>query len=152
VIPIADLFEAHVSVANLGRSIAFYRDKLGLTVARVFPERKVAFFWIGEPGNAMLGVWEAGAMPMGLRVHLAFRVSLPDLHECVRQLQAASVVPRDFEGEPTDEPVVLAWMPALSVFFRDPDDNLLEYIAMLPGPQRPELGVLRWNEWESMAY
>jgi len=29
---------------------------------------------------------------------------------------------------------VLAWMPAVSVYFRDPDYNLLEFIMMLPGP------------------
>jgi len=39
-------------------------------------------------------------------------------------------------------------MPAASVFFNDPDENLLEYIAMLPDPPRPELGLLSWSEWQ----
>jgi hypothetical protein len=43
--------------------------------------------------------------------------------------------------------VVLAWMPAASVYFHDPDGNLLEYITMLDGPARPELGVVRWADW-----
>ena len=50
-------------------------------------------------------------------------------------------------GLPTEEPVVLAWMPAASVYFRDPDNNLLEFITMLTDPPRPDLGVLSWSEW-----
>lgn len=148
-VPIDDLFETHVSVADLDRAVAFYRDVLGLPIARTFTERKVAFFWIGEPGRAMLGVWEAGSMPLTLHLHLAFRVSLENLHQAIGKLRAASVTPLDFDGNPTDQPVVLAWMPAASVFFRDPDGNQLEFLAMLPGPQRPELGVLSWSEWEN---
>jgi lactoylglutathione lyase len=48
-----------------------------------------------------------------------------------------------------DQKRVFAWMPAASVFFDDPDGNLLEYIAMLDGRPRPELGLLSWSEWQS---
>ena len=41
-IPIADLFEAHLSVSDLDPAVAFYGKRLGLPLARVFPERKVA--------------------------------------------------------------------------------------------------------------
>jgi ribosomal protein S18 acetylase RimI-like enzyme len=51
------------------------------------------------------------------------------------------------DGRPTDQPDVLAWMPAAAVYFRDPDDNLLEFIHMLPDTPRPELGVLPWTDW-----
>ena len=51
--------------------------------------------------------------------------------------------PLDFEGEPTGEPVVLAWMPAASLYFRDPDGNLLELLSMLPDALQPESGVIR---------
>jgi lactoylglutathione lyase len=146
-IPIADLFEAHLTVNELNRSVAFYRDLLGLPLARVFPERKVAFFWIGAPGKAMLGLWEAGTIPMSISLHVAFQVALSDLHEAPTRLQKAGIQPRDFAGAPTQEPVVLAWMPAASVFFRDPDNNLLEFITMLPDPPRPDLGVLPWGDW-----
>jgi lactoylglutathione lyase len=146
-IPIAHLFEAHLTVNELNRSVAFYRDILGLPLARVFPERKVAFFWIGAPGKAMLGLWEAGTIPMSISLHVAFQVALSDLHEAPARLEKAGIQPRDFAGAPTQEPVVLAWMPAASVFFRDPDNNLLEFIAMLPDPPRPDLGVLPWGDW-----
>jgi lactoylglutathione lyase len=55
--------------------------------------------------------------------------------------------PRDFDGNPTDEPVVLTWMPAASLYFHDPDGNLLEFLAMLPDAPRPELGVIGWTDW-----
>jgi lactoylglutathione lyase len=54
-IPIRDLFESHLTVSDLARSMAFFGDTLGLKLARFFPERKVAFYlWIGGPGQAML--------------------------------------------------------------------------------------------------
>jgi lactoylglutathione lyase len=145
--PIADLFEAHLTVTDLDRAVAFYRDQLALPLAQIFPERKVAFFWIGAPGKAMLGLWEAGNMPINVSLHVAFQVTLSDLHDAPAKLQNAGIQPRDFAGLPTEEPVVLAWMPAASVYFRDPDNNLLEFIAMLTDPPRPDLGVLPWSDW-----
>jgi lactoylglutathione lyase len=37
-------------------------------------------------------------------------------------------------------------MPAAAVYFRDPDGHMLEYLAMLEGPQRPELGIVGWSQ------
>ena len=65
VVPIRGLFEAHLTVRDLERSIGFYRDVLGLPLAHVIPARNVAFFWIGSPGQAMLGVWSIGTAPRG---------------------------------------------------------------------------------------
>ena len=147
--PIADLFEAHLTVTDLDRAVAFYMDQLALPLAHIFPERKVAFFWIGAFGKAMLGLWEAGAMPINLSLHVAFQVDLSDLHEAPAKLQNAGIQPRDFAGLPTEEPVVLAWMPALSLYFRDPDGNHLEFLAMLPDRPEPGLGVVAWSRWKS---
>jgi lactoylglutathione lyase len=141
------LFEAHLTVSELDRAVAFYRDLLSLPLARVFPDRNVAFFWIAAPGKAMLGLWEAKTMPMSMSLHVAFQVALSDLHDAPARLQKAGVQPRDLASLPTDEPVVLAWMPAAAVYFRDPDNNLLEFITMLPDPPRPDLGVLPWSDW-----
>lgn len=41
---ISGIFETHLTVRNLDRSIAFYHDMLGLTLARHYAERNVAFF------------------------------------------------------------------------------------------------------------
>ena len=48
-------------------------------------------------------------------------------------------------GQPTDEPVVLGWMPAASLYFRDPDGNMLELLSMLSDPPQPELGTVGWS-------
>lgn len=149
--PISSLFEAHLTVRNLDRSLPFYREVLGLELAHLVPEQKAAFFWIGARGKAMLGVWQAGSAPIALSLHVAFQVSLSDLHAAPKRLQKAGVQPRDFNGAPSEEPVVLAWMPAAAVYFHDPDGNLLEFIAMLPDEPRPELGVLPWSSWVRRA-
>jgi lactoylglutathione lyase len=142
-----DLFETHLTVSDLDRSIAFYRDVIGLELAYVTPLQQAAFFWIGSAGYAMLGLWKSGDGPQRMTLHLAFRATVDDVVAAPRMLQAAGIVPLDFDGQQTAEPVVIGWMPAASVFFRDPDGHLLEYIAMLPEAPRPDLGVVPWNEW-----
>ena len=141
------LFEAHLIVANLDTSIAFYRDRLGLELAHVTPARHAAFFWIGSRGNSMLGLWLAGAGPQKTTTHVAFATPVDDVIAAPRRLQSAGIVALDFNGKPTGEPVVLAWMPALAVYFLDPDGHLLEYIAMLEDEPRPNGGLVEWHAW-----
>jgi lactoylglutathione lyase len=147
-IPIRDLFETHLTVSDLERSMDFFGETLGLQLAQVFLDRRVAFFWIGGPGNSMLGLWEVGNNPQRLNLHLALKTELPHLLHAPATLRAANVTPLDFWGKPTDEPVVLAWMPAASLYFHDPDGNMLEFLAMLPDPPQPDLGVLSWSGWQ----
>jgi lactoylglutathione lyase len=146
-IPIRDLFEGHLTVRNLQCSMAFFSGVLGLEIAQVFLERKVAFYWIGDRGGSMLGLWEVGTGPQRLSLHIAFRVDLPDLLRAPEILRAANVTPLDFAGNPTQEPVVIAWMPAASLFFHDPDGNLLEFLSMLPDSPDLNLGVVGWSHW-----
>ena len=96
----------------------------------------------------MLGLWQVGASPQRLSLHVAFRVDLHDLLDAPARLRAAHVVPLNFDGDPTEEPFVLAWMPAASLYFRDLDGNLLEFLSMLPDDPQPELGVIRWSCWK----
>jgi catechol-2,3-dioxygenase len=41
-------------------------------------------------------------------------------------------------------------MPAASLYFDDPDGNMLEFISMLPDAPQPELGVVSWSRWKQI--
>jgi len=139
------LFEAHLTVADVDRSIAFYRDVVGLELALELPERGAAFLWIGAPGRAMLGLWSIGSAPMNMQLHLAFAMSLEDVLRAPQRLAGHGVQPLSFFGEPADEASVIGWMPAAAVYFRDPDGHMLEYLAMLDAPPTPDLGIVDWS-------
>jgi lactoylglutathione lyase len=141
------LFETHLTVSDLGRSLAFYRDVVGLPVAYEVPERGAAFLWVGSPGKAMLGLWSIGSSPIGLALHIAFEASLDDVLAASDTLRARGVTPLSFFGAETAEPSVIGWMPAAAVYFRDPDGHLLEYLAMLDDEPRPEAGIVSWSKW-----
>jgi lactoylglutathione lyase len=123
--------------------MSFFGNALGLELAQVFPERKVAFYWIGRRGDSMIGLWEAGMGPQRMNLHVAFSVEINDLLQASERLREANIIPLDFNGEPTDEPVVFAWMPAASLFFHAPDGNLLEFLSMLPTAVQRDLGVVK---------
>src|SRR5689334_20035499 len=120
-ISIHGLFEAHLTVTDLHAAVAFYHDVVGLQLAHLESARQAAFFWIGPAGSSMLGLWEAGPAPHHVTSHIAFRVSLAQVLGAPDALRKAGITPLDFDGRPADRPIVFAWMPAASVFFRDPD-------------------------------
>lgn len=150
---IQGLFETHLDVSDVERSVVFYRDVLGLELAHRIEARKVAFFWIrahedsGE-GRAMLGLWQKPAEDIR-RMHFAFRAKLEDVLQAKTWLQARGLEPRNFLNESSQEPMVFAWMPALAIYFSDPDGHSLEFISMLEGQARPDLGVLSWQNWQN---
>ena len=141
------LFETHLTVSDLDRSIVFYRDVVGFELAYEVPERGAAFLWIGRPGRAMLGLWSLGSAPLALSLHVAFSASLDDVLTAGRRLRSLGVTPLSFFGDEADEPSVIGWMPAAAVYFRDPDGHLLELLAMLDEPTHPERGIVTWSKW-----
>lgn len=144
------LFETHIDVADLDRACRFYGDTLGLEQGRFDPARRVAFYWIGPRGEAMLGLWEKPAAQIQPQ-HFAFRASIEDvLDRAVPFLQERNLTPRNFLNDGTERPMVFGWMPALALYFRDPDGHSLEFIAMLPDPPRPEVNVVSWEEWQRL--
>lgn len=148
VVPVKGLFEAHLTVSDLDRSIEFYRDVVGLELAHRVPERHAAFFWLGQPGQSMIGLWSIHSSPMRMRLHVAFDVSLDSVIASVNRLRDVGITPRHGGGgDPIDEPIVISWMPAASVYFDDPDGHSLEYICMLSGQARPEWGWVPLSEW-----
>jgi lactoylglutathione lyase len=146
-VQVRGLFETHLTVSDLDRSLGFYRDVVGLPVALQIPERNAAFLWVGEPGHSMLGLWSLGSAPLGLVLHVAFAVALDDVLDAPERLSSQGIPPLSFFGVETNEPSVIGWMPAAAVYFRDPDGHQLEYIAMLDEQPRPELGIVPWSAW-----
>ncbi len=145
------LFETHINVTNLERSMQFYGDVLGLEFAHQEEGRRVAFYWMGHRGQAMLGVWEKPQAEVQ-RQHFAFRSSIENiLNKSSDWLHARKLNPRNFFDDGTEAPMVFGWMPAIAIYFQDPDGHSLEFISMLPGEPRPELGVVTWEEWQTVS-
>jgi lactoylglutathione lyase len=149
-IRVEGVFEAHISVTDVERSISFYRDVVGLELGIAQPERPAAFFWVGGRGRSMMGIFGNGSSRLQKSHHVAFQVKLDDLLAAPQQLRAAGITAFGGGREPIDEPIVFPWMPAASVFFNDPDGNVLEYIAMLSDPPQPEPGPVSWSKWKAL--
>jgi len=144
------LFETHINVTKLEQSMQFYGECLGLTLGRFEAKRRVAFYWIGEPGEAMLGLWEKPAEQV-YRQHFAFRSTIEAIrHQSVNYLKAKELPARNFLDDGTERPMVFGWMPAIAIYFPDPDGHSLEFIAMLPDDPKPEVGVVSWEEWQQI--
>ena len=152
-VPVYGLFETHLTVSDLQRSIRFYRDIVGLQLAVEASERNAAFFWIGDPSyssrHSMLGLWSVGTAPLGLNLHVAFEVAaINDLLDAPKRLKDQGIMPLSFFGIESMEPSVIGWMPAAAIYFRDPDGHLMEYLTMLDGKERrPDLGIVSWSDW-----
>jgi lactoylglutathione lyase len=146
---VGGLFETHLTVRDVDRSVRFYRDVVGLHLGMRARELDAAFFWIGDGHQAMLGLWSAGSAPNSMSLHIAFAASLNDVLDAPDRLRALNVVPLSFQLEETNEPSVIGWMPAAAVYFRDPDGHLLEFLAMLDAAPDPQNRILSWSEWSS---
>ena len=146
---ILGLFETHVNVTDLERSMQFYGETLRLELGRYEEERCVAFYWLGDRGEAMLGIWEKPAHEVQ-RQHFAFRSSLKHILKAQNYLEDRRLEPRNFLNDGTKQPMVFAWMPAIALYFQDPDGHSLEFISIIKGKPRPELGVMTLEAWEAL--
>lgn len=144
---IKGLYETHIQVSDLEHAIEFYTAVLGLELAHRDEARPIAFLWIGKNKESMLGLWE---QKENLQTqHFAFTVDQEDLlNRSVEFLKNKDLKPYNFLKNGSEEPMVFAWMPALAIYFKDPDGNQLEFISLLEGEGRPELGVVSYEEWQ----
>ncbi|MFD2285342.1 VOC family protein [Pedobacter petrophilus] len=148
---IKGLYETHIDVEDLEKSIDFYKNVMGLTQCYYEEERRIAFFWVGPPKGAMLGLWEKPKDKICVR-HLAFSCDVDDvLNKSIGFLQENNLKPYNFLKSDDLAPMVFTWMPALAIYFDDPDGNALEFIAILEGEAKPELGVISYEDWLSKA-
>jgi catechol-2,3-dioxygenase len=143
---IEGLYETHIQVNNLENAVKFYTEVLGLQFAHYDETRPIAFLWIGENKKAMLGLWEqSGSIH---KRHFAFSCSKDFiLKDANIFLEKNGLQSYNFLKNGSNEPMVFAWMPALALYFDDPDGNQLEFIHILEGKGKPELGVLSYEEW-----
>lgn len=148
---ITGVYETHLTVADLPRAVAFYRDTLGLELAHQVPSRGIAFFWVGGRDQGMLGLWQGPQGPLRMIGHFAFRMARASVLAVPKSLLEKGVQPLGFHGEPASEPVVLGWMPAVSVYFNDPDGHSLEFIHVLPDAPDPGFGVGPWSAWQARS-
>lgn len=143
---IKGLFETHIEVSNLENAITFYSKKMNLELAYIDQPRRIAFLWLTADKKAMLGLWEKVA-PIQKR-HFAFQCDLEFVRDnAVSWLEKNDLKPYNFLKDDSTEPMVFAWMPALAIYFDDPDGNSLEFISMLEGKGQPEQGVLSYADW-----
>lgn len=144
---IKGLYETHLFVESLERSVDFYKNVLGLEQCSYSDERRVAFFWIGKPQQAMLGLWEKSKNEIDIR-HFAFHCDTEDiLHNSINFLKERNLKPYNFLKDGTERPMVFAWMPAISIYFDDPDGHVLEFISILKGEGNGDLGVISYEDW-----
>jgi len=142
------VYETHINVTDLDRSMAFYESLPDFELGYLDKERRIAFFFIGGWNNSMLGVWEKPAEQVWAQ-HLAFEIERAELADAMAALRERGIVMLDFLQQPSEEPTVFAWMPAVGIYFKDPDGHLLELIARLPGRPQPERGLITLAAWEA---
>ncbi len=146
---IKGLFETHLFVENLERSIDFYGNTLELKQCRFDSKRRIAFFWIGNDKQFMIGLWEKPKEEIDIR-HFAFECE-PDwiVNESVNYLKSRNIKYWNFLNDGTEGPMVFVWMPAISIYFSDPDGHELEFIGILNGKPKSEKEkrVVTYEEW-----
>jgi len=121
--PIEAVLESSLYVSDLASSVAFYRDVLGLSLMSEFDDERGAAFAVG-PSVLLLFRADETRKQRTIpshgsdgRGHVAFRVrpeQLPAWRENLKSRDVRIEMEHSFESKPP------------SIFFRDPDGNLLE--------------------------
>jgi glyoxylase I family protein len=131
---IFDLHHASLLVADTARSLAFYRDLLGLSVDPMRPDLGFPGAWL-QVGRCQIHLLElpnpdpvAGRPAHGGRDrHVALMVA--DLDPLLARLAAAGV------------PSTMSRSGRRALFCRDPDGNALEFMEVRDGPERRRAGA-----------
>ncbi|WP_075528129.1 VOC family protein [Sporosarcina ureilytica] len=147
---IKGLYEAHLPVSDLKRSIEFYTG-LGLEFDHIVGDR-LAFLWIVKE-KSWLGIWETDKVELEYHPsirHIAFQVSLEGLKNSVNWLRNNGYKPREAFGFKPIEPFVMPHKDYAhaKIHFNDPDGNSLEFICKIDNPNKltERMYLSKWNE------
>ncbi len=152
------LYEVHLAVTDVGRSIDFYVEKLGFELGfggRDGPSALLRF--IDGDTRWMLGLFQVDSVTRrhAADCHISFRISEEDIDGMIPYLRERGVEaihpPTAPQQGPMYEPMVHGWMPAAAVFFVDPDGHLLELIADLSDEPRPDFQYRSLSEWRTLV-
>lgn len=117
-LPITGIYEVAIRVKDLVRAEAFYKEKLGLQEGIRDTRRNWLFLRAGGNAGMIVLQEDKGEWP---KQHFAFTVAEGDIERAADALREAGVA--------VTGPVFHEWMPAMSVYFDDPDGNALELCA-----------------------
>lgn len=147
---IQGIFETHINVSDYKKSAEFYEQLLHIIPLHHDPFRKSKFYWVGKPGESMLGIRENYPSSLIQRQHFAFRIALEDMPQARSYLEGLGIVTTNFFGESAEQLSVFPFMPAVSIYFQDPDGHSVELLAMLEDQPRADLEIMPWEEWETL--
>ena len=121
-VPIRGLYEVAIPVKRLPPAETFYREVLGLEVGLRDARRNWLFLRAGDGAGMVVLQEHDGEFPT---YHFAFAVDGADLERAAAVLHEC--------GVPTTGPILHAWIPGHSLYFRDPDGHDLELFAPSDG-------------------
>jgi catechol 2,3-dioxygenase-like lactoylglutathione lyase family enzyme len=121
--PPEGISEVILVVKDVPRSVAFYRDVVGLLPDRI-GSPKFAWFWAGPPGRSQrvgitTGPLSFGAAHCGGPQHFAFgtrKARIPELKAALER-----------NGLEVEGPIEFPNWDAHSIYFSDPDGNRIEF-------------------------
>ena len=152
------LYEVHLPVTDLQRSVDFYTSKLGFKLGWGTPGGSSALLLYDDEGTRwMLGLFRVDTVVhrSPAEYHISFRVAEARADTMVAWLRARGIEPFHPPHAPlqgtVDEPIVHGWMPAAAIFFKDPDGHILELIADLSDAPRPDFLYRPLSEWRALT-
>ena len=117
---IRGVFEVAIKVKELKRAEEFYKSVLGLEDGLLDEKRRWNFLRVAGTGGMIVLQEDAGEWPTQ---HFAFTVAEADMERAAEGLRS--------KGVKTVGPIRHDWIPALSLYFADPDGHELELCAPL---------------------
>lgn len=146
------IFESHINVQDLDKSIHFYNKILGLEIGHI-DKRGIVFFWVGRNKESMFGIW---ANQENINYFQPSHIAFSDGFSLMKknsELRKKNIDTFNFFNNPVIEEsdlTIFPWMPAESFFFKDPDGHLLEFVNILDEKPRASQDICTKKEWLSI--